>query len=303
MAATKASQPFKALSGSAGLALGTDLVVTLVDNESKPFTTPLPNGSLALEDLSATLGFGNGWYRIVDLPVDGLSKTLFVVEINENAEPFYIERLDDLEYPLESLVALFTPTMGNAPVTVSVTDILTSLPLAGVQIGIWNNDLTVAEVPMLTTSTAGIAKTALPPGTHKVFAFKSFVSFDSQQPYTLVVPDNNPATISFTGRVQVLAEPTFNRVTLYGRVLKADGTPHVGAEIHCKVANPNQSSADASFSRTDVVVLTDEAGYFELVAVADLIVTLECPATGYSRRAKLPRSGSMNWNNFGLPNT
>lgn len=106
----------------------------------------------------------------------------------------------------------------------SVTDFVTYLPLSGVQIGIWSNDLTIAEVPQLMTSTAGICKAALPPGTYKVFAFKAFVNFDSQQPYTLTVTNSGPATLAFTGRVQVLAEPTFNKITVYGRVLKADGT-------------------------------------------------------------------------------
>lgn len=97
---------------------------------------------------------------------------------------------------MEAILWLFTPSTGNIPVTVSVTDIGTHLPLAGVQIGIWNNDLTVAEVPQLMTSTAGLVKTALPPGTYKVFAFKSFVNFDSQQPYTLIVTNSGPVPVS-----------------------------------------------------------------------------------------------------------
>ena len=108
-------------------------------NDSRPFTAPLSNGGLNVEDLSATLGFGNGWYRVVDLPFTGPSTTLFVALAVAPATPIYMERLDDLATPLEALLGLFSPAIGNVPVTVSVTDFVTFLPLSGVQIGIWSN--------------------------------------------------------------------------------------------------------------------------------------------------------------------
>src|ERR1035437_7483600 len=90
---------------------------------------------------------------------------------------------------LDALLAIFAVAEGSYQVTFNTTDEYTGDPIVGVEISIWNSDLSVPVVPLVRTTTGGIVSVGLPEGVYYVFCFLPYSSFVGAMPYEVIVVD------------------------------------------------------------------------------------------------------------------
>jgi hypothetical protein len=196
------------------------------------------------------------------------------------------------------LYTLFAATPGLTPVVFQVTDANTGDPVGNVEIMVWDSTLTTPVVPLLRTTTNGLAKCGLPAGAYKVFAFLPYGVFTDQFPLDLTVGPTT-TTLAMTLTQSTPALPVVPKITVFGWVLRPDYTPVPGTEVKLRLLNtPQMSAGGGSLTRYEMTALTDQDGKFELYPVAGMNALLTCEATGYSRKGFLPRGGSLNWKDF-----
>lgn len=199
-----------------------------------------------------------------------------------------------------ALYGTFAPAAGSLPVTVTVVEDETGDPLVGVELSVWTADLATAVAPLIRTTSAGIARCALPPGAYKVFPFKPFAVFVAPMPATLVVPAGGVGDITIRASLQMPSYPPATRITLYGTVLDTELRPVSGVEVKLRVLNtPQQLPGAANATRQDVVRTTDSNGKFEFYPAGGLAVWLTCEAAGYSQKGRLPLAGRLSWTDLG----
>lgn len=292
------SKPFQAILG-----VGHSFVFQVLNNTIAP--PELIAG--VYEAYDASPRFGSNWWIVTGIPDDGISKTLLVGD-DDGASTVvwnvYEERFDDdkldlvtLDEKVSELLALFAVPGGTNPVAIRVTE--NGSPVTGVELSVWSSNLSVPVVPKILTTTGGIATCALPDGTYKVFCFKPYGSFIGTMPYTLVVSGASILDITMSSARPAL--PTAPRLTLFGWVLRADLTPVVGAEVKLRIlTTPQIVAGGAGLSKFDLLATTDAEGRFELYPIAGVDIMLTCEQVGYSRKGRLPGSGSLNWKDFAV---
>jgi|ERR1035437_527508 hypothetical protein len=203
---------------------------------------------------------------------------------------------------LDALLAIFAVAEGSYQVTFNTTDEYTGDPIVGVEISIWNSDLSVPVVPLVRTTTGGTVNVGLPEGVYNVFCFKPYSSFIGSMPYVVTVVDQAVSQNIQLSQVRP-ALPTAPRITLFGWVLRADLTPVTGAEVRLRIlSTPQLVAGGAGLSKFDLIGLTDTEGRFEIYPIGGINTILTCDQVGYSRKGRLPNAGSLNWSQFGVEN-
>lgn len=271
-----------------------DLSVYLVNNELAP--VEVYDATEVLLERVDGVGLSENWYRLTNLPdTDDVRKTLTVFLIPEVDVPVHVETFEAESYTIRHIATLLQPPALNVPVTLLIAE-AGPIPIAGASVSIWQG--TVPVIPMLISTSGGLVKVGLAPGTYEVYVTKPFYRFENL-PMSITVPvlSTGEAWTKYgTYHPATLAD--FQRVTIYGRILRPDLSPLVGAAVRIRIANPGQTARDVGFTRSDVEVATDATGYFEANVIGGLEVIIDCPSTGYGRRGQLPRTGSYDWNSL-----
>ena len=135
----------------------------------------------------------------------------------------------------ENLYTLFAATPGLTPVIFQFTDAGTGDPIGNVEITVWDSTLSVPVVPLLRTTSGGLAKCGLPAGAYKVFAFLPYASFTDLFPVDLTVGPTT-TTLAMTLTQSTPALPVVPKVTVFGWVLRPDFVPVSGSStpLRCR---------------------------------------------------------------------
>lgn len=92
--------------------------------------------------------------------------------------------------------------------------------------------------------------------------------------------------------------PDFS-VKLYGNIKKLDGSPSIAASVRIMISPSPQHTNNTLYERSQLVLLTDDLGYFEQVLPGGLQVTVVIPSTKFQVTGILPLTGEINVINLG----
>lgn len=250
--------------------------------------------SNAVRALHPSWSVTDDYIRLRNLPFSATRKQIVVY----TATSYWTGVIGGEAAETDVLFKLFAPEDGTYPVALQCFEAGTGDPIAGVELSVWDEALETPVVPLVRTTTAGIAMAALPPGTYKVFAFKAYSTFVTGMPYPLTVT-NGPVTLSITVTSVTPALPTIPKITLFGWVTRPDHVPVAGAEVKLRLLNtPQITDGGAGLTRFEMIAVTDASGRFEMFPIGGITALVTCDATSYSRRGVLPRNGSLNWRDF-----
>ena len=200
-----------------------------------------------------------------------------------------------LEVDAAGLVVVDTVTSilvdGNTSlITVSVVD-QNNAPLADVMVTVYADALTIAGTCL--TSSLGTGVLRLKAGSYSVNLAKRRVVF---APATLVV--TGPATVAYTGTVLAITEGAGPRlVRLFGVLSGSDGRPLGGAVVQISRVGDGAFvlGTDTSINpisravvREQIVLETDEDGYWEEDVVAGLTYRVQILAAGLIQTFRIP---------------
>lgn len=181
--------------------------------------------------------------------------------------------------------------MSLIPVTINVRNSLTNVPIADATLSIWTNVLTANVVPNLTTDVNGVVVTSLPQNaTYKIFAYKEKVTFN--QPHIVTVA-TTPVTLTMTGSTRYLNEVIKDKVLLYGYIKYLDLSPVSNAKVFIRLSPIPQYEKNLLLSKNDLVIVTNQYGFFSTLLPGDTQVTVSIPEVHFQVTRKLPQYGEV----------
>lgn len=181
--------------------------------------------------------------------------------------------------------------MALVPVTITIKNSLTEEPISGVAVSIWNSSLSSLLIPSLTTNTEGIVTTSLPQSTsYKILLFKEKTVFTSPQTITV---GTSSFSLTIYGSTKYLEETIKDKVLLYGYIKYLDLSPVQNAKVFIRVSPIPQFEKNLLLSKNDLVIITDQNGFFSALLPGDTQVTISIPETHFQLSKKLPRTGEV----------
>jgi hypothetical protein len=278
------SRPFLASSGL----LTATVTISYVEHDGAVETDISTSGAtLVLLNPVAATGFS--YYRVKGLPelsALGYRQADLIVAKSSDNSLLYQESISVGDRAGVALVG----QVGLQPVTVTVTDSVSSLPIAGATASVWDSALAVQVVPGVLTDVLGRAVLALPTGSYKVLLFRRDSSFAN--PFALSV-SNAPVSAGYTGVVNAVTVPDPGEVTFYGFIQNVDGTPAVGVPVLISLNSVPQFEGGVGFVAESVTATTDLNGFFEVELAASANVTVFVEAIRFQKSGVLPASGRV----------
>jgi len=181
--------------------------------------------------------------------------------------------------------------MSLIPVTITVKNSLNEEPIADTTLSIWTNVLTASIVPNLISNIEGIATTSLPQNaTYKVFAYKEKVTFNQPQVITV---GTTPLNLTMYGSTRFLNENIKDKVLLYGYIKYLDLAPVQNAKVFIRLSPIPQYEKNLLLSKNDLVIVTNQHGFFSALLPGDTQVTVSIPEVHFQITRKLPQYGEV----------
>lgn len=181
--------------------------------------------------------------------------------------------------------------MALIPATINVINSLTDEPIPDVILSVWTNVLTSAVVPHVVTNIEGIATVALPQNaTYKIFVYKEKVNF--QQPLIVTI-GTSPIEVTMYGNTKYLNQTITDKVLLYGNLKYLDLSPIQNAKVFIRLSPIPQVEDKLLISKNDLVIITDQNGFFSTLLPGDFQVSVSIPEAHFQITRKLPPFGEI----------
>lgn len=263
-----------------------DLILRLTDDEDTPIT--LINSSAAtLEDLTSSLGIG--WYRIANLYQGFVARTLFVFLV---ADPTVLVFQQSWTGSDEEIDSIYNFSSGNGiyPISLTLNNSDDDTAIVSANVSIWNSNHTTILVPALLSDSLGEVVVALAPGTYTAYCYKQNITFINPFTFTVLTA---PAAFTING-TGVSSNPNITGFsTLYGYTTDLTMTPLPAVKILIRISPAGQVINGNVISKQDIIIYSDDSGYWSLAIGAGLHVSITIPSCAYSVSGVMPYSGSI----------
>jgi hypothetical protein len=251
--------------------------------------TLLDLSAVTLQTLTVPAPTGQAWFRLRSLPD--------VVVLGYRSLALVVANASDDTVLSQQTLSAGDPAVfdlmgrgGLYPVSLTVQDTLTSSPLSGVALTVWDPSLTNRVLPTIYTDSEGEAVLALPTGTYALLAFARNAGFAN--PITLVVAVS-PVTQMVLGDLAIAATPSSDTVVISGYVLAPDQSPVAGVAVSLSLYGRPQLVGSVVVSSLSISTATNASGYFEIEVMGGLSVTLTIEQVGFIKSGLLPDAGSI----------